>query len=90
MAIDSRDIDSEWARWMKLYDRNTIDINDQPKTSYHDFDITDDGVNPENVPYIPEKRGIGAAEVLMFVVVAGLCVPIVHWFCSTIAYWIAG
>lgn len=66
-----------------------IDIKDQPPRAYMDYDVTDTGYDMSE-PYIPEKRGIGAAEVLMFVVVAGLCVPIVYWFCSTIAYWIAG
>lgn len=66
-----------------------IQIKDQPKTSYHDFDITDAGYDMSE-PYTPEERGVGAAEGVMFLVVVMLCVPIVYWFCEMVAYWIAG
>jgi hypothetical protein len=60
-----------------------IDLHDQPRQSYMDYDVTDH--TGDNFPYIPRKRGIGPAEVIMFLLVVALCVPIVHWVALTIA-----
>lgn len=60
-----------------------INLHDQPSKPYMDYDVTD--YTGENVPYIPPRRGIGAAEVLMFVLVVALCVPIVSWVALRIA-----
>jgi hypothetical protein len=85
----SMDMDQEWARWNNLYERRydpnaPVEIKNQPLKAYHDFDITDSGYDMRE-PYSPRKRGVGAAEVLMFLVVVGLCVPIV----ARVALWIA-
>jgi hypothetical protein len=83
------DMDQEWARWNKLYERRydpqpPVSIKDQPRESFFDYDITDSGYDMRE-PYVPRRRGVGAAEVLMFLVVVGLCVPIV----ARVALWIA-
>ena len=61
-----------------------IDIKDQPRKSYMDYDITDSGYDMKE-PYIPPKRGVGAAEILMFIMVVGLSLPIIAWFARTLA-----
>jgi hypothetical protein len=60
-----------------------IQIKDQPRKTYMGYDVTK--YEGENMPYVPRERGIGPAEVLMFLVVVGLCYPIVHWVALTIA-----
>jgi hypothetical protein len=45
-----------------------IDLDDQPRRSYHDFDITDTTEDPDgdNLPYhVYQHHGIGLAEVLV-------------------------
>jgi hypothetical protein len=82
----SMDMDQEWARWNKLYERryDPVTIKDQPRESFFDYDITDSGYDMAE-PYVPRKRGVGFAEILMFLVVVGLCVPLV----TRVALWIA-
>jgi hypothetical protein len=84
------DMDQEWARWQKLYGRRydpnaPVEIKDQPLKAYHDFDITQSGYDMREPYYVPRKRGVGAAETLMFILVVGLCLPIV----ARVALWIA-
>jgi hypothetical protein len=65
-----------------------VDLKGQPRESFFDYDITQSGYDTGydlREPYVPRKRGVGAAEVLMFLVVVGLCVPIV----ARVAMWIA-
>jgi hypothetical protein len=62
----------------------SVDLKDQPRESFFDYDITDSGYDMKQ-PYQPRKRGVGAAEILMFILVVGLCLPIV----ARVALWIA-
>jgi hypothetical protein len=62
----------------------SVDLKDQPRESFFDYDITQSGYDMKQ-PYVPRKRGVGAAEVIMFIVVVGLCVPLV----ARVALWIA-
>jgi hypothetical protein len=61
-----------------------IDLKDQPRTSYHDFDITDSGYDMRE-PYVPRK-GVGLAAYLMVTLCALI---VITWLASTIAGMIA-
>lgn len=61
-----------------------VDLHDQPRDSYFSYDITGSGYDMKE-PYIPRRRGVGPAEILMFLVVVGLCVPLITWFAMAVA-----
>lgn len=61
-----------------------VEIKDQPKTSYHDFDITESGYDMKE-PYTVSKP-VGAAA---YVMVALCALIIITWLCNLVAGFIA-
>lgn len=61
-----------------------LDIKDQPRESFFDYDVTDQGYDMKG-PYIPSKR-VGAAAYVMVVLCALI---VITWLTSTIAGMIA-
>jgi hypothetical protein len=41
-----------------------INLHDQPRRAYHDFDVTDTELSNDQPPHEYEHHGIGVAEVL--------------------------
>lgn len=62
-----------------------IDVKDQPKRAYMDYDVTDSGYDMAD-PYRRVSKPLGAGVYVMVVMCALI---IITWLASTIAWWIA-